>query len=144
MQRKSEESEAAHLRERSFGLRLRGHAAAEGLAAGDERKLGHELCRFRHRGAHRGLRKLRRIGAFAALLHIGELIAKRRDAALGEPVGDRGDEGMGHAGAGAVGQHIAGACAARVQQDTRDAMRLIDGDGHGLRRHGNQDGASTA
>ena len=89
MQRKSEERQAAHARERSLGLRLRGHAAAERFAAGDQRKLGHEPRRLRHRGTHRGLCKLRRIGALAALLHIGELIAKRGDAALGEPIGDR-------------------------------------------------------
>ena len=133
------------LRERCFGLRLRGHAAAEGFAAGDKRKLGHEPCRFRHRGAHRGLRKLRRIGALAALLHIGELIAKRGDAAFGKPVGDCRHEGMGHAGAGAMGEHVAERVRLRgTCKQTRDALRLIDGDGHGLRRHGSQDGAATA
>src|SRR5262245_59044205 len=40
VQRKAEECQAAHAGKRRFGLRLRGHAAAEGFAAGDKWKLG--------------------------------------------------------------------------------------------------------
>ena len=139
VQRKAEEGETAHVRAAELSAcACEVMRPPKDLPPAMSGKLGHEPRRFGHRGAHRGLGELRRIGALAALLHVGELIAKRRDAALREPVGDRRHEGMGHAGAGAVGEHVAGACAARVLQEPRDAPRLVDGDGHGFRRHGRQ------
>ena len=65
-----------------------------------------------HGGAHGGMRDRRRVGALRAALHVGELVAQRRDAALGQAVGDRGHERVRHAGAGAVREHVAGARAA--------------------------------
>ena len=113
MQREADEDDAAHTAQRRCGLRLRGHAAAERLAAGDERHAGQSLrCRIDSR-AHRRMRKLRRVGPLRAALHVRELVAQRRDAAFGQAVRDRGHERMRHAGAGAVGEHAAGACVAR-------------------------------
>ena len=92
MQRKAEEREPAHAGERRHGLRLRGHPPAERFAAGEKRQV-RQCARGRgHRGAHRRLRHLRRVGPFAPCLHIGKLIAQRRDAAFGESVRDRRHE----------------------------------------------------
>ena len=66
------------------GHRARRHPSAHGLAAGDERQTGHELARLRHRGPHRRLEHARRIGAPAAMLHVGELVPQRGHAPLGE------------------------------------------------------------
>ena len=107
MQRKAEEREAAHARQRRGGLRLRRHPAAERFAAGDQRQVRQALRRLGDRGADGGMGELRRIGPLAAALHVGELVAQRRDAALGEARGGSGHERMGHAGAGAMRQHVA-------------------------------------
>ena len=40
-------------------------------------------------GTHRGMGDARRIGPLAALLHVGKLVAQRRDAAFAEPRGSR-------------------------------------------------------
>ena len=121
VQRKSEEGEAADVGQRRHGLRLRGHPAAERLAAGDQRHPGKESRRLGHGGTHGRVRDLRRIGPLAALLHVGELVAQRRDAALAEFGRDRRHERMVHPGARAVRQHIAGraACGASKRPETR-------------------------
>ena len=79
MEREAEKGEAAHAGQRALGLRLRGHAAAEGFAAGNQRQLRCKPRRFGNRGADGGVRDPRRIGTLAALLHIGELVAERGD-----------------------------------------------------------------
>ena len=132
MQRKAEKGEPAHARQRRRGLRLRGHAAAEGFAAGNQRKRRQKTRGFSHRRAHRGLRELRRIGALAARLHIRKLIAQARDAALGKFARDRRHERMRHAGAGAVREHVTSARLRRRKQQAGDALRLADCDGDGF------------
>jgi hypothetical protein len=108
MQRKSEKREAANARQRRGGLRLRSHPPAERFAAGDQRQIRQELRYLCDRGADGGVGELRRVGPLAAALHVGELVAQGRDPALGEARGCGGHEGMGHAGAGAMRQHVAG------------------------------------
>ena len=132
MQRKSEERQAAHAGQGGGRLRLRGHAAAERLAAGEQRKLRQQPRGFGDRGAHGGVRELGRVGPLAAFLHVGELVAQGRDAALGEFRRDRRHEGVRHAGAGAMRQHIAGARVLRRLQQAGDARGVVDGDGDGL------------
>ena len=85
-----------------------------------------------HRGADRGVRELRRVGPLAAALHVEELVAQRRDAALGEPGGDRRHERMGHAGAGAMREHVTGRAPRRRLQQAGDASVVVDGDGDRL------------
>ena len=109
MQREAEEDEAADSRQRRRGLRLRRHAAAERLAAGDQRKRGRKLRGCGDGRAHGRVRELRRVGPLAPLLHVGKLVAQRRDAALAELGRDALHERVRHAGPGAVRQHIAGA-----------------------------------
>ena len=89
MEREAEKGEAAHAGQRALGLRLRGHAAAEGFAAGNQRQLRCKSCRFGNRRADGGVRDPRRIGTLAALFHVGELVAERCDPASLEPFGDR-------------------------------------------------------
>ena len=108
MQRESEECEATNAGERLGRLRLRGHAAAEGLAAGEERQAVEDPRRFGNRRADCRLRDRRRVGPLRASLHVGEVVAQRGDAALGEAFGRRAHERMIHAGAGTVREHIAG------------------------------------
>ena len=84
MQREAEECQSAHAGQRFLRLRLRRHPAAEGLAAGNQRKLRQGVRGCRDRGAHRGVGELRRIGALGAALHVGKLIAQCGDAALPE------------------------------------------------------------
>ena len=117
-------------------LRLRGHASAKRLAAGDEREFRNEHRGFRHRGTHGGLCELRCIGALRVLLHIGKLVAQGGNAVSRESFGDRHHERMSHAGARAVREHTTRTCATRRKQQSRDAARLVDGDGHRLRGHG--------
>ena len=80
----------------------------------------------RPRPPRRGPRPARASADRAACcpLHVGELVAQRRDAALREPVRDRRHERMRHAGAGAVRQHVAGARPRRRQQQAGDAYRV--------------------
>ena len=90
-------------------------------------------------GAHRGVRELWRIGPLAAFLHVEELVAQGRDAARREFRRDRRHEGVIHAGAGAVRQHVTGARVPRRLQQARDAGLVVDRDGDGLGvagRHG--------
>ena len=126
MQREAKEGEADHAGQRAERLRLRGHAAAEGLAAGDERQPGQTSCRFGHRRAHRGMRGGGRIGALAAALHVRELVAQGRDAALGQALCDLGHEGMRHARTGAVREDVPRACAGRgVEHDATKRLPRI-------------------
>jgi hypothetical protein len=131
MQREAEERETSDIRERLGSLRLRGHAAAERLAAGDQRQAGHELGGLGHRGADGRLGQRRRIGPASALLHVRKLIAHCRDAALGERVRDARHEGMRHAGAGAMRDHVAAPRLGRCLQQTGHAPIVIDIDTHG-------------
>ena len=112
-----------------------GHGAAKGVAGGDKRKLGKEAGGFRHRRAHRRLRKLRRGRALSALLHVRELVAERGHAAFEKSVGDRSHEGVRHARSGTMGEHVAGACISRDLQQTRHAPLRIKRDDHRLRCH---------
>jgi len=111
MQRKAEEGEAADARQGRCGLRLRGHAAAEGLAAGDQRK-----CRCKLRGCGHGspngrMRKFGRVGPPGALFHVRKLITQRGDAALTKLPRDDIHEWVEHSGSRPMGEDVAGACA---------------------------------
>jgi hypothetical protein len=107
VERKAEEGESPHARHRGGRLRLRAHPAAERLAAGDERHPRAAPRRLGDGGAHRRVCHLRHVGPLRAARHVRELVAQRRDAASGQPAGDRGHERVRHAGAGAVPEHEA-------------------------------------
>jgi hypothetical protein len=132
MEREAEEGEAAHARQGRRSLRLRGHAAAEGFAAGNERELGDTPRRFRHSRAHRLVREHRRIRPLGAAFHIRELVAQARDAALGKTGGNLRHERMRHAGPGAMGEHVTGARAGRNHKEAGDALRVLEFDGQWL------------
>ena len=85
VQREGEEHQAAHAVQRRERLGLRGHAPAERPAAGEQRRRPRAAQRLGGGRPHRGVGDRRRIDPLAALLHVRELIAKRRDAALGSP-----------------------------------------------------------
>ena len=96
-------------------LRLRGHAPAERLAAREERHARQRAAPPRRppRAPPRA-RPSGGSGRFEPRLHVGEVVAQRGDAALGEALGDRGHERMLHARAGAVREHVA--ARARLRQ----------------------------
>ena len=111
MQGKAEEGEAADARQGRCGLRLRGHAAAEGLAAGDQRK-----CRCKLRGCGHGspngrMRKFGRVGPPSALFHVRKLITQRGDAALTKLPRDDIHERVEHSGSRPMREDVAGASA---------------------------------
>jgi hypothetical protein len=121
VERETEKREPANFGKWCDRLRLRCHAAAERLAAGDQRQLWQAARGLGHCGADGGVREPGRVRALATLLHIRELVAQRRDPSFGEFPCDRGHEWMGHAGAGAVRQHITGPRAARRLEQAGDA-----------------------
>src|SRR5215831_474494 len=85
------------------------------------------------------MRELRRIRPPAALFHVRELIAQRRDAALDELGRDGAHEWMLHAGAGAMRQYITSTCPRRHEQQAGDPRGIADRDDYGLcvrSRHG--------
>src|SRR6266545_3197183 len=91
MQREPEEDQPSHARERRRRLRLRGHAPAERLSAGEQRKLWYKTGGFSYGGADGGMREFGRVRPLAAaLLHVEELVAQGRDATLGKLGRDRG------------------------------------------------------
>ena len=128
MQRKAEKRQPVDAGERRCRLRLRGHAAAEGSAAGDQAQPGAASPGFGHRGAHGGVRDRRRVGPLAALLHIGKLIAQRRHAAFGQALGGGLHGGVGHPGPGAMGKHKARAGIGGTDQQRGDRARIADRD----------------
>ena len=125
MQRKSQENQASHARQRRFRLGLRRHAPTKGLAPSKERKRRRELGGRIDGGAHRRVRKRRSIQSLRTLLHIGELVAKRGDPALVQPVRHRRHEPMRHPGARAMRYHVASCRLPRQLQKTRDGMRPV-------------------
>ena len=120
MQRKAQERQSADAGERRDRLRLRRHASAERLAAGDQPKPGTAPRGFRHRGPHRGVSDRRFVGPLAAGFHVGKLITQRRHAALAKPGRDRFHGGMGHSGARAMGKDKT---RARLRRQDREAPR---------------------
>ncbi len=106
MQRKAKECQSAHAGKRRDRLRLRGHSSAERFAARDQRQSDAALRSLRHRRADRCMRDRGRIGPLAASLHVGKLIAQRRDAAPGKASGNRFHRGMGHAGARTMSKNV--------------------------------------
>jgi hypothetical protein len=109
MQRKAEEGEAAHARQGRRGLRLRRHTAAEGLAAGDQRKCRRKLRGYGHGGPNGRMRKFGRVGPPGALFHVRKLITQRGDAALGELPRDDLHEWVEHSGSRPMREDVAGA-----------------------------------
>ena len=100
-----------------------------------ERQLRRKPRRLGDRGADGGVRDPRRIGPLAALLHIGELVAERGDAAGFEPLGDRPHERMRHAGAGAMGEHVAGERLRGRNEEPRHIAAGADGERQVLDSH---------
>src|SRR4051812_361610 len=76
--------------------------------------------------------ELGRIGTLPTFFHIGELVAQRSDAALGKALRHLLHRAMRHADAGAVGKHVRGARASRLEPKRRDAVRVVDLDLQGL------------
>src|SRR5262249_53884916 len=109
MQGKAEEGEAADARQGRCGLRLRGHAAAEGLAAGDQRKRRRKLRGCGHGSPNGRMRKFGRVGPPGALFHVRKLIAQRGDAALTKLPRDDVHEWVEHSSSRAVREDVAGA-----------------------------------
>ena len=138
VQRKTEEDQAGNAGQRRQRLSLRAHAAAEGLAAREEAKRSEQLGRSRDSRANRGMGDARRIGALAAELHVRELVAQGRDPPRGKTVRRGAHEGMLHAGARAVRQHVAGERIGGRLHERRHADAAVDGNGDLLRsrRHG--------
>jgi hypothetical protein len=108
MKREGQKGEAAHARQWTGGLRLGGHPAAKGLAAGDQGEIGREPAGRRDRGPDGRVRDRRRIRSPGALLHERELVAQRGDAALRQPGRGRLKEPVGHARPCPMGEHVAG------------------------------------
>jgi len=100
-------------------LRLRRHAPTKGFSTRDQRQTWAVLRGCSDGSTHGGMRDPRRIGPLALLFHIGELIAQRGDVALGKTCGHRRHECMRHAGAGAMGEHKAGARLRGLRQQRR-------------------------
>ena len=126
VQRETQKGKSANAGQRRDRLRLRGHAAAERFAARDQRQSGTASRGFRDGGPHRRMRDRRRIGPLAALLHVRELVAQGRDAAVAQAGCNRLHEWMGHPGAGAVGKHETGARILRPQQQRGDGGCVLD------------------
>src|SRR5438067_233807 len=102
MERKADEGEPHHARQRRAGLCLRRHAAAERLPAHDERQV---LARGALDGlADAAVQHVGRIDPPLPRCHVRELVAQRRHAERLEGVGHGLQEGMPHARSGAVRQ----------------------------------------
>ena len=109
MQRKSQKDQSADRGQWFVGLRLRGHAAAERLAAGKERNRGCQRRRFgygRPNGRMTGVRGVRALGA---PFHVRELVAQCRNTVVCQLRGYRREKGMTHPCPGSVRQHEASA-----------------------------------
>ena len=89
------------------------HAPAKGFPAGKERQIGTQAQRFGDGGSNGGMRNVGSIGTFFPLLHKGELKAQSGYPEFCEFLCECRHERVGHAGAGAMGEHAAGACVAR-------------------------------
>jgi hypothetical protein len=70
----------------------------------------------------------RRIWAFSAVLHKGELVAKSGDSALAEIPRQSLKGGVDHAGAGAMGEHQTCASTSGPKPQSRDRLLLVDVD----------------
>ena len=99
---------------------------AEGFAAGDARKCGHEPGGLPHRGSNRRMRKLGRVGPFAPLLHIRKLITQRGDGALSELRCNGFHEWMEHSRSRPMRQDVAGTRLRRDQQQAGNDVCVID------------------
>ena len=62
MKREAEKDQAAHARDSACGLRLRGHAAAEGLATRYERNAWYQPRRRAARSTYGGMGERGRVG----------------------------------------------------------------------------------
>ena len=136
MQRKTEKREPANAGQGRKRLRLRRHSPAERSAARDQRQRGTASPGFRHGGANGRMRHRRRIGPLAAFFHVGKLIAQRRNAAFGEASRNRFHRRMGHAGAGAVREHVTRARLRRLDQQGGDLLTRADLNSKRLRANG--------
>ena len=132
MQGETNEGQASDAGQRRCRLRLRRHTAAEGLAAGNEGEFGHEPGRFARGSANRRVGKLGRVRPPGTLLHIRKLVAQGGDAALSELCRHHSHERMSHSGPCPMREKVARARPRRHQQQGRDAVRIVDDDGHWL------------
>ena len=72
VEREGEEDQPAHARQLGDRLGLRGHASAEGFAAGEQRQFPRQPRRLGYRRAHGCLREGGRVGALRAALPVGD------------------------------------------------------------------------
>src|SRR5581483_7345750 len=135
MKRKGKEHEATDLRQRFFGLCLRGHAPAKGTPAGKERKLFSPPARFGHRRSYDTMRERWRIGPLRASLHIQKLVAQRGNAPLGKAVSDGRHRPVRHARACAMREHEAGPGRWRRKPEGRNLFTAGNSDLEGSRRY---------
>lgn len=126
MEGKAQEGEPFDTGQRCLRLRLRGHAPAERLSAGDKLQSRTEPRRLLDCRADGGVRDRRLVGTPLLPLHVRKIEAERRDAAAREACCDLLHEGMPHVRAGAVRQHVAGARMVRLRQDRRDRTDALD------------------
>jgi hypothetical protein len=126
VQGKTEKRKSADTGQRRDRLRLRRHAAAERLAAGKHREPRAAPRGLRRGSAHRGMRDRRGIRPLAALFHIRELEAQRRDAVLAQPARHLLHERMGHPRTRAMGEDKARPRRWRLEQQRGDGLRAID------------------
>src|SRR5262249_46697620 len=115
-----------YARQRRLGLRLRGHATTERFSAGDELQSRAEPRRLLDSRADGGVCNGRLVWTPLAVLHIGKIEAKRRDAAVREARGDLVHERMPHIGARAVRQDVTGARIVRLHQNGGDSADALD------------------
>jgi hypothetical protein len=122
VEREAKECEAANAGQWIVGLRLRGHAPAEGAASGKERQVWHELSRSGRGGSHRGMGNARRVRSLRSLLHVEELVAQRRNAALRQSLSIRFHCLVPHARACPMGEQVERRRARRAKQEGRDLV----------------------
>ena len=129
VQREAEKDQPAHAGQRRGGLRARRHAAAEGLAAREERQTK-DLTRRRDRcRPNRRLRERGTVGPEGACFPRRKLEAQRRHPPRREPVGDSREERVRHAGPCPVRQRQAGERIPRHAHECGHAVRRIDVEG---------------
>jgi hypothetical protein len=123
MQRKAEEDQAAHAFEGRLRLRLRGHAPAERLAAGEQGQVRGSPPGGGHGCADGGVGYGGRIHPLTPKLHIRELKAQRGHVVGAQALGDGRHRAVVHAGAGAMRQNQTSA--RRLGRDPEAGNRRI-------------------
>ena len=117
VKRKAEEDESANVRKQALRGSLRRHASAHGLSASEDREAGRGfISRAKSGGDGRG-QYCRRIGAAAALLQVGKLVAQGGHSDRSKFDGEILHERVAYACAGAMGKKEQPACLVRPMEN---------------------------